>query len=253
MPANDLTMRPITGRAELDLFRRLPYDFNDALADDLAAGRRRPEWTWVALRGDRLPARVAWWGRSADDTPQLLDIVDVEDGSADRDDPVHIGVRPLRTAMAATLPDGPRPADGGPVEYSRFVPPHWREDPATRQAAEDRMAVLERTGARFFVERLRLEWRPESEALPAPGERLGFRPVHDDEELVALMASALEGTLDAHSRADLARMSVHEAAVEHYEDELARYPSPRDRWRVATRWRTPSGAPVTAPSGVGSS
>ncbi|GCD32986.1 N-acetyltransferase [Streptomyces chrestomyceticus JCM 4735] len=241
MPTNDLTVRPITGRDELDLFCRLPYVLDDELADDLAAGRRRPEWMWVALRGERLLARVAWWGRPADATPQLLDIVDVEDGATERDDAVDIGVRLLRTAMAATLPDGPRPADGGPVEYSRFVPPHWREDPATRQAVEDRMAVLERTGARLFVERLRLEWRPESEALPDPGKRLAFRPVHDGEELVALMASALEGTLDAHSRADLARMSVHEAAVEHYEDELARYPSPRDWWRVAT---LPGGEPV---------
>lgn len=199
MPTNDLTVRPITGRDELDLFCRLPYVLDDELADDLAAGRRRPEWMWVALRGERLLARVAWWGRPADDTPQLLDIVDVEDGATERDDAVDIGVRLLRTAMAATLPEGPRPADGGSVEYSRFVPPHWREAPATRQAVENRMAVLERTGARFFVERLRLEWRPESEALPAPGERLGFRPVHDGEELVALMASALEGTLDAHS------------------------------------------------------
>ncbi|MFK8844082.1 GNAT family N-acetyltransferase [Streptomyces sp. Ac-502] len=237
--ANDLTLRPITGRDELALFRRLPYALDDELADDLAAGRRRPEWMWVALRGDRLLARVAWWCRSAGDPPQLLDIVDIEDGAAERDH-VDIGVRLLRTAMAATLPGGPRPADGSPVEYSRFVPPHWREDPATRQAVEDRMAVLERTGARLFVERLRLEWRPES-PLPEPGKRLAFRPVHDAEELVALMVSALDGTLDAHGRDDLTRMSVREAAVRHYEDELARYPSPRDWWRVAT---LPGGEPV---------
>ena len=46
---NDLTMRPITGREELDLFGRLSYVLNGELADDLAAGRRRPEWMWVAL------------------------------------------------------------------------------------------------------------------------------------------------------------------------------------------------------------
>lgn len=48
------------------------------------------------------------------------------------------------------------------------------------------------------------------------------------------MASVLDGTLDAHGRDDLTRMSVHEAAVRHYEDELARYTSPRDWWRIAT-------------------
>jgi hypothetical protein len=41
---NDLTMRPITGLDELALFSRLSYTLNDELADDLAAGRRRPEW-----------------------------------------------------------------------------------------------------------------------------------------------------------------------------------------------------------------
>lgn len=46
------------------------------------------------------------------------------------------------------------------------------------------------------------------------------------------MASALDGTLDAHIRTGPARMSVHEAAVEYYEDEPACYPSRRGWWRV---------------------
>lgn len=232
---NDLTMRPITGREELDLFSQLPYVLNEELADDLAAGRRRPEWMWVALRGDRLLARTAWWSRSAGDAPLILDILDIED-SASVSDHVDIGVRLLQTAMAATLPNGSRHP-----EYSRFIPPDWRENAATRQAIEDRMTVLERTGARLFVERLRLEWRPESPVPEPSSRRLAFRPVHDGEELVALMASVLDGTLDAHGRDDLTRMSVHEAATRHYEDELACYTSPRDWWRIAT---LPHGEPV---------
>ena len=55
------------------------------------------------------------------------------------------------------------------------------------------------------------------------------------------MASALNGTLDAHGRDDLTRMSAREAAVKHYESELARFDSPRGWWRVATR---PGGEPV---------
>ncbi|MBP2704636.1 hypothetical protein JOL79_12510 [Microbispora sp. RL4-1S] len=82
---NDLTIRPITGREELDLFSRLPYVLNEELADDLAAGRRRPRWMWVALRGDRLLARAAWWGQSGDDTPVLLDVFDIDDSSTDRE------------------------------------------------------------------------------------------------------------------------------------------------------------------------
>ncbi len=80
---NDLTMRPIAGPEELGLFLRLPYVLNDELADDLATGRRRPEWMWVALRGGHLLARLAWWGQSGRGTPSLLDIFDIDDSSPD--------------------------------------------------------------------------------------------------------------------------------------------------------------------------
>ncbi len=222
---NDLTMRPIAGREELDLFCRMPYVLNEELADDLAAGRRRPEWMWVALRGDHLLARAAWWGR---DSPFLLDILDIDDDSADR---VDIGARLVRTAMADVVPAGARPP-----EYIRNVPPDWREG----HVVEDRMAALARTGAHLFVERLRFEWRPGT-PVPAPTGRLVFRPVRDTEELLAMMTLALDGTLDAHNRDDLSRMSAREAAVRHYEGELARYRSPRDWWRIAT---LPDGEPV---------
>ncbi|MGW3497122.1 GNAT family N-acetyltransferase [Streptomyces sp. NPDC001020] len=227
-------MRPITGREELGLFSQLPYVLNEELADDLAADRRRPEWMWVALRGDRLLARAAWWSRAGSDVPLILDILDIDD-STSTPDRVGTGVRLLHTAMAATLPNGSHPP-----EYSRFIPPDWRENAVTRQVVEGRMTVLERAGARFFVERLRLEWRPES-PVPVPSRRLVFRPVHDGQELMSLMASVLDGTLDAHGRDDLTRMSAQEAAVKHYEGERARYSSPRTWWRIAT---LPNGEPV---------
>jgi len=231
---NDLTMRPIAGREELDLFSRLPYVLNEELGDDLAAGRRRPEWMWVALRGDHLLARVAWWGRTGDDAPFLLDILDIDDSSADRDR-VDVGVRLLQTAMADVVPAGTRPP-----KYCRDVPPDWREGGATRRVVEDRMVALERTGARLFVERLRFEWRAGT-PIPEPRGRLVFRPVRDTEELLAMMTLVLDGTLDAHGRDDLTRMSAREAAVRHYEEELAHYRSPRDWWRIAT---LPDGEPV---------
>jgi ribosomal protein S18 acetylase RimI-like enzyme len=102
------------------------------------------------------------------------------------------------------------------------------------------MSALELTGARLFVERLRLEWRSGT-AVPPPRGRLRFRPVGAAEELIGLMAEVLDGTLDAHGRADLTRMTAREAAVAQYEDELAGYPSPRDWWRIAT---LPDGEPV---------
>jgi RimJ/RimL family protein N-acetyltransferase len=229
---NDLIMRPITGREELDLFSRLPYVLDEELADDLAVGRRRPEWMWVALRGDHLLARVAWWGQTGDDTPSVLDVFDLDDSADDR---VDVGARLLRTAMTTVVPAGTRPP-----EYYRLIPSDWREDGVTRRVVEDRMAALERVGAHLFVERLRFQWHPGT-PVPEPTGRLLFRPIRDTEEIIAMMTLVLDGTLDAHGRDDLTRMSAREAAVRHYEDELAHYRSPRDWWRIAT---LPNGEPV---------
>jgi RimJ/RimL family protein N-acetyltransferase len=224
----NVTMRPITGREELDLFNRLPYVLNEELDDDLAAGRRRPEWMWVALRGDQLLARAAWWCRTGVDAPFLLDVFDI-DGT----DCVDVGVRLLRTAMAEVVPAGARPP-----EYVRDIPPDWRQ--VARGVVEDRMAALERTGARLFVERLRFQWYPGT-PLSEPKGRLVFRPVRDTEEILTLMTLVLDGTLDAHSRHNLTHLSARDAAIRHYEDDLAHYRSPQDWWRVAT---LPDGEPV---------
>jgi RimJ/RimL family protein N-acetyltransferase len=256
----DLTMRPIRGRDELDLFKRLPYVFDDELSGDLDAGRRRPEWMWVALRAGRLVARAAWWGRPGDDLPTYLDVFDLDDGIDDGlggmddgidggtaaggtgdgadagcPDRVTVGVRLLETAMAEVVPAGTQPP-----AYIRMLPADWQDVPASRRIVEDRMAALARIGARPLVERLRLEWRPGT-PVAAPDGRLAFRPVRDADELVALMTLVLDGTLDAHSRDALTRMSPERAAREHFQGELARYHSPRDWWRIAT---LPDGEPV---------
>ncbi|GAA4584955.1 GNAT family N-acetyltransferase [Planotetraspora phitsanulokensis] len=218
-------MRPLTGREELDLFSRLPYTLNEELADDLDTGRRRAPWMWVALRGDRLVARAAWWGRPEDGAPSFLDVFDIDDTEPDR---VGIGVRLLRTAMPQVLRAGTTPP-----EYIRFVPADWREDARARGVVEDRMAALEQVGARLFVERLRLEWRPGT-PVPEPNGRLRFRAVRDTEEILDLMTRTLDGTLDAYSRDELTRLPAREAAARHHDDELARYTTPRDWWRIAT-------------------
>jgi RimJ/RimL family protein N-acetyltransferase len=140
---------------------------------------------------------------------------------------VGIAARLLHTALAEVIPEGIQPP-----YYLRFVDPGWRESPATRQATEDRMTAAAQTGARFFVERLRLEWRPGT-PVPAPTGRVSFRPVTDPGELLALMTEVMDGTLDAHGRDDLTRTSPREAAAKHYDEELALYASPRDWWRIA--------------------
>jgi RimJ/RimL family protein N-acetyltransferase len=213
----DLTLRPITGPGELDLFNRFPYVLNDELAKDLEAGRRHPRWLWLALRGDRVVARAAWWSRPGDEHPMLMDFFDTDD--------VNDGIRLVETALA-TL--GTNPPD-----FLRYVPGDWRDQPEVRRGIEQRMGALERLGAKLFVERLRLEWRPGT-PLPEPSGRLTFRPVRDAEELIELMTLVLDGTLDAHSRDDLTRMTAREAAEEQYRDELERYASPHEWWRVAT-------------------
>ncbi|MEU4679093.1 GNAT family N-acetyltransferase [Micromonospora sp. NPDC023737] len=226
MPVNHrLTYRPISGPEELDLFRSISYVQNAEIAADLAAGLRHPQWMWVAVDEQyQLLARVAWWSRPHRDAPDLMDIFDFADGAAD------VGVELLRTALAAVLPDGAtRP------EYIRFVPPDWHDDPTP---VTQRMAVLENLGARLLVERLRFEWR--GGAVPRP-DRLRFRSFSGAEEAVELMTRALAGTLDAHSLAEMARMPAGEVARKHFEDELARYPTPREWWRVAT---LPGGEPV---------
>jgi hypothetical protein len=230
---DDLTIRPITGPDELDLFNRFPHPFNEELAGDLRDGHRRPGWLWVALRDGRLAARAGWWARPGNEHPDALDILDLDDSG--RPETVDIAALLLSIAVAKVIPGGTRPP-----YYLRFVEPDWRGAQATRQATEDRMAAAGLTGARLFVERLRLEWRPGT-PVPAPTGRLSFRPVTAPGELLALMTDVMDGTLDAHGRDHLTRMSPREAAAEHYHGELALYTSPRGWWRIA---ELPGGEPV---------
>ncbi|WP_436530581.1 GNAT family N-acetyltransferase [Actinoplanes sp. HUAS TT8] len=218
--APGLVVRPITGPDEVDLFNTLPYLLNDEITGDLDAGRRRPEWLWVALRGDRVTARAAWWSRPGDARPSTMDIFDAPDPGDGRE--------LLRAALPAVS------GDAVPPHYIRFLPPDWKGDERARRETESCLALLGETGARLFVERLRWEWRPGT-PLRAPSGRLEFRPPRDAGELIDLMELVLDGTLDAYSRDDLTRMTPREAAEQQFEEELARYAGPRDWWRIATR------------------
>ncbi|HYI21558.1 MAG TPA: GNAT family N-acetyltransferase [Candidatus Limnocylindrales bacterium] len=226
----ELTMRPLNGPDELDLFCRLPYVLNDELEGDLAHGRRRLDWMWVAQRGDQLIARAAWWTYRRGEDPAVLDVFDIAD-DADPED----GEQLLRAAMTAVLPAG-----ATPPEAIRFVPPNWRDDEAVRRGVEACVAALESTGARLFVERLRLQWDAGTPVAP-PTERLAFREPESREELVGLMTTVLEGTLDAHSRAELGGKPAAQVAAEQHDDEFLGYSSPRSWWRIAT---LPDGNPI---------
>lgn len=234
MSLSNLTVRPLAGTGELDRFMQLKYVLDDELADDLAAGRRRPEWMWVATRGDRVLARAAWWAPDKAEAPAQFDFFDVDD-ALPTEEGVAIGVALVGKALRRILPEG-----ATPPEFGRFLPPDWHDDPAVRQAIETRFAALKQLGARPLVERLRLEWRAGT-PLPEPSARLSFRTVRDRGELIDLMVPVLEGTLDAHSRADLERMTPREVAAKHHDEEFAGFASPRDWWQVGV---SGSGEPV---------
>lgn len=159
--ASDITLRPLAGPEELGLFQQLSYVLDHELQDDLATGRRIPAWMWVALRDDRVLARIAWWAPKNGDAPQSLDFFDVDDAlpAAERHE---IGLRLLETATAEVVP-----ADAERPEYGRFVPGDWREDPAAREVVETRLNIMAASGATPLVERLRLEWLPGT-PLPRP-------------------------------------------------------------------------------------
>jgi RimJ/RimL family protein N-acetyltransferase len=228
----DLVIRPLRAGEE-DLFLSLPdpglvgvASIGRGYRETAAAGRYRPEWTWVALRGDRVVARAAWWGGPDDDAPVALDWFDIADG-----DP-EVGAALLRAA-----PFG--------CEFCLVLPPGWRERPDVRRAASSRLAAAERAGMRPFVERLHYTWTP-PDGLPDRPGRLDYRPAPDDDVVLDVIRRIHHGTLDAYARRDLARLGPEAAARE----ELATlrwFPAPRAWWRLAF---TPAGelVGITVPS-----
>jgi RimJ/RimL family protein N-acetyltransferase len=183
--------------------------------DRAVLGQYRPEWTWVALREDTVVARAAWWAGPQDSEPRALDWLDFTDLGA--------AVQLLQTA--------PLRAD-----YSLPLPPGWRDSPAVRRAAEDRITAAGLAGLTLLVERYRYQWTPACGLPERPG-RLTFRPEPDDGVILDLFRRAHQGSLDAHTRRAIAE-SGPEAAAQAELDTLRWLPSPREWWRVAC---TPGG------------
>jgi RimJ/RimL family protein N-acetyltransferase len=225
----DLVIRPLTAGEE-SLFDSL-HDpalvgrgvFGERYADGAARGEYRPEWTWVALRGDTVVARAAWWSGPGDATPAALDWLDFTEPDA--------AVQLLRTAPLR-------------AEYSLAVPVGWRDTPAVAQAAQARIAVAEAAGMTLLVERYRYRWTPEC-GLPARPGRLEFRPEPDDTVILDVLLRAQRDSLDAHARQAIATSGPDAAAREDL-DILLWMPSPREWWRLAY---TPDGdlAGLTVP------
>jgi RimJ/RimL family protein N-acetyltransferase len=172
----------------------------------------RPEWTWIALRDNKVVARAAWWGGPEDDAPLALDWLDFVDGEDE--------------AAVALL----RKADID-VEYCLVLPAAWRDKPDVRAAGEARIDVAQRSGMHPFVERLRYRWTPADGLKERPG-RLTFRPEPDDDVILDVLTRIAEGSLDAHDRDHRDKDGMAAAARDNL-DFLNWMPSPRDWWRLA--------------------
>ncbi|MFD7238938.1 GNAT family N-acetyltransferase [Streptomyces syringium] len=175
-------------------------------------GEYRPDWTWVALRDDKVVARAAWWGGPGDETPKTLDWFDFAEGEDEA------AVRLLRTAPLRT-------------EYSLLAPPGWRERPETRAAGEARIAAAGAAGLRHLVDRFRYEWTTACGLPERPG-RLTFRAEPDDAAIRDVVRRTHQGTLDAHDRRNIAELGP-DAAVDEFMGFLDWLPSPRAWWKLA--------------------
>ncbi|HEX2132845.1 MAG TPA: GNAT family N-acetyltransferase [Actinophytocola sp.] len=219
----DLVVRPLHAGEE-HLFHQLNEPVLvgvQAIGRDYRAllelNQYRPEWTWIAQRGDRVVARAAWWAGPEDPAPLALDWLDFAPGEDDA------AVELLRTA-------------GIEAEYCLILPPRWRDDPAVRDAGEARIAVAEQAGLRRFVDRLRYRWTP-ADGLPDRPGRLRFTPEADDDAILAVLRRIVHGSLDAHERRAMAEGGPDAAARDELEF-LHWMPAPRHWWRLA---HTPDG------------
>jgi len=218
----DLVFRPLAP-GETGLFTSMPDpDCETALtgvawlgrdfAATMEAGHYRPQWTWVAVgRDGTVKARAAWYGGPDDDEPFAMDWFDPGDDPA-------TGVSLLKASPLRK-------------DYPLILPPDWRDDPATRQAATKRIEAARAAGMHEFVERLHLTWTPER-GLPERRGRLTFRPPEGAEPVRDVLQSILEGTLDAYSRRDVENHGAAKAAQEAL-DVLLWLPGSNTGWRLA--------------------
>ena len=188
-------------------------------AEFLRTSQYRPEWSWVALRDERVVARAAYWGPPDATRPYSLDWLQV----GTEPDRVAIGTELLKTADAEL-----RTPEGVPA-FHLFVPADWR-DSGVRPEIDDRAAAAEGAGRELFVERLGFRFHQGDPLPPRPG-RLRFEAGSDD-AMIDAVRRGLPGTFDAESRKTIAE-SGDQAAAEQIVHEMATFPGPREWWRLA--------------------
>lgn len=225
---SELIFRALSDESEFPLFDTItaPLPANGVgvrmrTFKDLAAdGDYRPEWVWIAQRGDEVAARASFWGRPESEHPMSLDYFDF--------DTVENGVALLNAAYAALVGPGyTHPMGYGRPEYNLFLPAEWKGLPE----ADARIEAALKAGLEFSVERLNLRWEPEY-GLPPRSTRLTFTEVTDDAVLAGLLEQILDGSLDAWDQSELRTKDLRTVAALTIE-QVAGMPGGRDRWRLA--------------------
>ena len=196
---------------------------------EFAAGRMRPEWSWVVEDDEgSIIGRALWWGRD-ESRPLALDVFDVDVPTPRRE---SIGTMLLLAGHAGLARLGHEP----PLAYTVRLPNEWHDRPDSKAAVAWRLAVARRGGLTLTNERLQVEWVPRRAPQPEQSSRVGrltFRP-GDDAEFVALFAQTAQGSLDVMTRRSLLDRPAHDLAVEEL-DYYRACPGEREWWRVATR------------------
>ncbi|MEU4722152.1 GNAT family N-acetyltransferase [Nonomuraea dietziae] len=225
-----LVFRALADESEFELFDRvttLPTSgvglrsrpFNELAAD----GDYRPDWVWIALRGEEVVARASFWGPPHAEHPWCLDHFDF--------DTVENGVELLSAAYTALVTPGYHSPVGERPEYNLMLPADWRERPDAFAEADARIRAAEQAGLVFHVERLNLRWE-RAYGLPPRSTRLVFTPVTDERVLTDLIVDILEGSLDEWDRRELRAKPPREVAAQSVA-MIGDMPGGRHRWRLA--------------------
>ena len=186
----------------------------------LASGAYRYDWSWVAEQDGRIVGLSIWWGMEQFDRPFSIDGLYCVPG-ADR---VAVWTDLIRHTLTAF------PADAEPPEYHIFLPNGWRDRPDVLAELEPRLKAAAAAGLSERTERLRYEWLPEY-GLPVRSSRLRFEPA-DDEAFVDVFTQVIEGSLDAATARDVARLGADGAARQELEIYQS-MPGDRSWWRLA--------------------
>jgi GNAT superfamily N-acetyltransferase len=172
----------------------------DRFREYVDAGYYRHDWTWVVEKDGKIQALAIWWGRPDEDHPFSIDgLYYAGDG-----DPVPVWTDLIKHTLSA------RPADAEPPEYHFFLDSDWQDKPDVVAGLELRSQSAAAAGLTLVTDRLRYAWKP-SYGLPERSTRLRFEPA-DDEAFVDVFARVSEGSLDAATAREIARIGVEGSA-----------------------------------------